>query len=60
MELTRSRELLRVRIKKQLEEINQYFLDIEHWNRTRPLEKIEPDPDGKLATLKATLEATVI
>jgi hypothetical protein len=37
------------RVKAQRQEIKQFFLDIEHWNRINPGKKpIDPDPDGIL------------
>lgn len=56
MEIAKSRELLMVRARKQLEEIRQYFFDGEHWNRTHPTEEIELDPTGELRILEAGLE----
>lgn len=37
-------------------EIEQLFLDVEHWNTINPDEKpIDPDPDGKLLALLGTV-----
>ena len=41
---------------KQLAEINQFFLDIDHWNNEHPNERVNPDPDGQLRMLKRNME----
>ena len=35
--------------RKNVEEIDQYFVDLEHWNEAHPEGQIEADPGGELA-----------
>ena len=45
------------KIKKQLSEIEQIFLDAEHWNQAHPDEElINPDPDNELRKLSWRLK----
>lgn len=46
-------------VRKQLAEVNQLFTDTEYWNENvrKPHEKrIDPDPDGEMAKIKAGYE----
>lgn len=48
------------RAKRQLNEVHQYFLDIEHWNSTNlPNDRIDPDPDGRLTQMAHSLEGFI-
>lgn len=47
------------RARKQLAEINQFFLDIDHWNNEHPNEKINPDEDGQVRMLKRRMETVL-
>jgi hypothetical protein len=46
-----TRESLINRARAARQEIEQIFLDVDHWNRIRPAHEapIDPDPDGALA-----------
>lgn len=49
------------RVKKQRQEIRQFFLDIEHWNRLNPDKKpIDGDPDGMLKRMAAGFDACLV
>ena len=42
--------------KRQIREIDQYFVDVAYWNRVHPQEdQIDPDPTGSMASLRAAL-----
>lgn len=48
------------RAKQQLAEIEQYFLDVEHWNSTRTrFEQVPADPDGEITELRESLKRMV-
>lgn len=47
-------ELLK-RSREQLEEIEQIFRDVAYWNKNRPKNYIDPDPDGELMRWKAEI-----
>lgn len=39
-------------MQRQLDEIIQYFNDVDHWNSTHPRDdRIDPDPDGRMAEI---------
>ncbi len=48
------------RVRRCRDEINQLFTDAEYWNsRHAPEESIDPDPDGLLVKLRASLQHTL-
>lgn len=47
------------RMGKLLKDIEEHFLDAEHWNALNPEERIDPDPGGELERMKATLERSL-
>jgi hypothetical protein len=54
-----TRQRLIAEAKRIAREIDQIFLDAEHWNAAHPHEEpIDPDPDGVLRRIRAGLPET--
>lgn len=55
-----TREAILNKAKGMLTEINQIFLDAEHWNNTHPEEEpINPDKDGFLRHMAEILDGVI-
>lgn len=44
------------RARRQLDDVRQYFNDVNHWNRVNPKDFIDPDPDGSVTRMAHGLE----
>lgn len=49
------------RMRKLKAEVDQVFIDAEHWSRINPeQEPLNPDPDGSLAIIRANLARSLM